>query len=55
MLLEAGVGTLDEITRVKEESKGIGLFVRSLVGLDRHTAKQAMEQCLPDHRDRQPD
>jgi len=41
MLSEGGVGTADEIERAKTESQGLGLFVRSLVGLDREAAKQA--------------
>ena len=46
MLLDAGVGTSDDIARAKEESQGLGLFVRSLVGLDREAAKQAFSQFL---------
>jgi len=46
MMLEAGVGTQDDITRAKEESNGLGLFIRSLVGLDREAAKQAFNEFL---------
>jgi type I restriction enzyme, R subunit len=42
MLLESGVGAVDEIGRAKSESQGLGLFVRSLVGLDREAAKSAL-------------
>jgi type I restriction enzyme R subunit len=42
MLREAGIGGPEEISRAKETSHGLGLFVRSLVGLDREVAKQAM-------------
>lgn len=37
-----GVGTPEEISLAKEASQGLGLFVRSLVGLDREAAKDAM-------------
>ena len=39
MLLEAGAGTPDDINRAKEENHKLGLFLRSLVGLDREAAK----------------
>ena len=42
MLLEAGVGSEEELRRAAEESHGLGLFIRSLVGLDREAAKQAL-------------
>ncbi|HEX2081394.1 MAG TPA: DEAD/DEAH box helicase family protein [Longimicrobium sp.] len=42
MLLEAGVGSEEELRRAQEESQGLGLFVRSLVGLDREAAKRAL-------------
>ena len=35
VLAESGVGGADEISRAREDSQGLGLFVRSLVGLDR--------------------
>lgn len=34
MLTENGVGAAEDIQRAAEESEGLGLFVRSLVGLD---------------------
>jgi len=34
------------VQRAKEESHGLGLFVRSLVGLDREAAKQAFAGFL---------
>src|SRR5262249_48087511 len=46
MMLEAGVGSRDDIDRAKEESSGLGLFIRSLVGLDRGAAKKAFAQFL---------
>jgi type I restriction enzyme R subunit len=42
MLAEAGIGTPDDVARAKQESQGLGLFVRSLVGLDREAAKEAL-------------
>jgi len=46
MLAESGVGGPDDITRAKEESRGLGFFVRSLVGLDREAAKAALAGFL---------
>jgi type I restriction enzyme R subunit len=46
MMLEAGVGTPDEIAAAKEKSSGLGVFVRSLIGLDREAAKQAFSHFL---------
>jgi hypothetical protein len=40
------VGVADQINRAKAESQGLGLFVRSLVGLDREAAKEAMAGFL---------
>jgi type I restriction enzyme, R subunit len=42
ILLENGIGTPEDIARAKAESQGLGLFVRSLVGLDRQAAKEAL-------------
>lgn len=42
MLAESGVGAAEEIGRAKTESQGLGLFVRSLVGMDRQAAKNAL-------------
>jgi type I restriction enzyme R subunit len=46
MLLEAGVGAAEELARVSAESHGLGLFVRSLVGLERDAASEAFSQFL---------
>jgi type I restriction enzyme R subunit len=46
MLVESGVGGPDQIDRAKQESHGLGLFVRSLVGLDRAAAKEALAGFL---------
>ncbi|MHB1298607.1 MAG: DEAD/DEAH box helicase family protein [Gemmatimonadaceae bacterium] len=42
VLLESGIAAAEEIGRAKTESQGLGLFVRSLVGLDREAAKHAL-------------
>jgi type I restriction enzyme R subunit len=42
MLGESGIGGPGDISRAKETSHGLGLFVRSLVGLDREAAKAAL-------------
>lgn len=46
ILAESGVGGAEDIVRAKEESQGLGLFVRSLVGLDREVAKQELARFL---------
>jgi type I restriction enzyme R subunit len=46
MLVESGVGGPEQIVRAKQESQGLGLFVRSLVGLDRGAAKEALTGFL---------
>ena len=45
MLREAG-GTQEVIQQAAEESHGLGIFIRSLVGLDRETATQAFSQFI---------
>jgi type I restriction enzyme R subunit len=42
MLAGSGVAPAAHLARAKAESEGLGLFVRSLVGLDREAAKQAL-------------
>lgn len=42
MLEGSGVGGAEQIARAKKESQGLGLFVRSLVGMDREAAKEAL-------------
>jgi type I restriction enzyme R subunit len=42
MLGQSGVGAAQDIQRAAEESQGLGLFVRSLVGMDRQAAKEAL-------------
>jgi type I restriction enzyme R subunit len=46
MLTENGIGDTETIARAKEENHGLGLFVRSLIGLDRGAAKQAFAEFL---------
>lgn len=46
MLTASGVGEATDVQKAKEESHGLGLFVRSLVGLDREAAKQAFAGFL---------
>ena len=48
MLVESGVGGPEQIVRAKQESQGLGLFVRSLVGLDRGAAKEVLARFLSD-------
>ena len=46
MLGESGVGSPDELRQAVEESQGLGLFVRSLVGMDSSAAKDIMANFL---------
>lgn len=46
MLVESGIGAAEELARAKAESHGLGLFVRSLVGMDREAAKEALTGFL---------
>jgi type I restriction enzyme R subunit len=46
ILLENKLGVEEDIDRAKEESHGLGLFVRSLVGLDREVAKQELAKFI---------
>ena len=45
MLVEAG-GSQEVIEQAKEQSHGLGIFIRSLVGLDSETARQAFSQFI---------
>jgi len=47
-LLSHGVGTERAIQRAGEECNGFGLFIRSLVGLDRNAAKELFADFLAD-------
>jgi len=46
ILVESGVGTAADVQRAAESNHGLGLFVRSLVGLDRGAAKEAFAAFL---------
>jgi type I restriction enzyme R subunit len=46
MLIDAGVATHDDIDRASEASKGFGIFVRSLVGLDQSAVEAAFADFL---------
>jgi type I restriction enzyme R subunit len=46
VLTSAGIGTAPDLSHAKEVSEGLGLFVRSLVGLDRIAAKAAFQHFL---------
>ncbi len=48
MLADSGVGGAQDIRRAAEEARGLGLFVRSLVGLDHQAAKEAMTGFIAD-------
>lgn len=42
LLIVSGTGSANDVARAVQESHGLGLFVRSLVGLDREAATQAL-------------
>ncbi|TDC75675.1 DUF4145 domain-containing protein [Micromonospora sp. KC606] len=46
MLGESGVGDKQDIDQARRASEGLGLFVRSLVGLDREAAREAFSEFL---------
>ena len=46
MLTASGVATPEHLEKAKTECSGLGLFVRSLIGLDREAAKQAFAAFL---------
>ncbi len=46
MLGESGIGAAADLRRAVEASHGLGLFVRSLVGLDRQAAKECLAGFL---------
>ena len=48
ILSASGAGGIDQIQMAASESQGLGLFVRSLVGLDREAATRAMTGFLAD-------
>jgi type I restriction enzyme R subunit len=50
VLVESGVGTDGDLQRAIEEAGGFGVFIRSLIGLDRSAAKDAFAEFLDDKR-----
>ena len=46
MLIASGVGSPDHLEKAKAECSGLGLFVRSMIGMDREAAKQALASFL---------
>ena len=45
-LLDQGVGSQAVIDKVKEDEKGLGIFIRHLIGLDRKAAKEVFAEFL---------
>lgn len=50
LLVAAGVGDTDDFAAASERAGNFGLFIRSLVGLDRAAAKEAFNDFLDDKR-----
>jgi type I restriction enzyme R subunit len=50
MLVQAGVGTPEAIEIVAQQEQGLGLFIRSLVGLDRAAAKRAFSRFIEERQ-----
>jgi type I restriction enzyme, R subunit len=48
MLATSGAGTREDFARATREAQGLGLFIRSLVGLDRQAATEALNGFLGD-------
>jgi type I restriction enzyme R subunit len=46
VLLDAGIGSPDDLERASTDAHGLGLFVRSLVGLDRAAATEAFTDFI---------
>ena len=46
ILVESRVGTVEDCEQVRAQAGSFGLFIRSLVGLDRAAAKEAFGQFL---------
>ncbi len=46
MIAESGIGNDEDVQKAKESSQGLGLFVRSLIGLDREAAKVSLNSFL---------
>jgi type I restriction enzyme R subunit len=50
MLVEAGIGTAEQVREVAQREHGLGLFLRSLVGLDRAAAKRAFDSFIAERQ-----
>lgn len=50
MLKESALGKPEDLARAAEESQGLGLFVRSLIGMDRGAAKEALGRFIEGKR-----
>ncbi len=48
ILVASGTGSAEEFERAAREAEGLGLFIRSLVGLDRQAATEALNSFLGD-------
>ncbi|GGM61819.1 restriction endonuclease subunit R [Micromonospora sonchi] len=46
MLADSGAGAAEDIDRARRSADGLGLFIRSLVGLDREAATEAFDEFL---------
>jgi len=46
ILIESGIGTPEHLHRARVENEGFGIFIRSLVGLDRAAAVEAMNSFV---------
>ena len=46
MLTESGAGEPEELERAAEQAQGLGIFIRSLVGLDRDAATDALSTFI---------
>ncbi len=50
MLVDAGIGTSAQVHAAAESENGLGLFLRSLVGLDRAAAKRAFDGFITERQ-----
>jgi type I restriction enzyme, R subunit len=48
MLLEAGVANEEDLEEARRESAGLGIFIRSLIGLERIAATEAFTEFIQD-------
>ena len=46
LLIDSGTATAEDVARAGQESHGLGLFVRGLVGLDREAATRALNRFV---------